>query len=135
MNKSFTLIEVLVVATIIALLSVGGIVSYTQFTKSARDARRKSDVENIRAALESYKSNTDYYPKEDTGNVPPNILVTGSYIKVIPKDPKTNANYTYTASGCTGSNCTGYTLVANLEFQTGATYDTSPLGSSVITPP
>ncbi len=135
-TKSFTLIEILVVATIIGLLSVLGIISYSQFTKSARDARRKSDIENIRVALESYKSNTNYYPYQDSGDVPPQILVTQSYLKEIPKDPKSTQDYSYTAIGCDASNlnCSSYTLIADLEFQLGATYDSNPLGSSVITP-
>lgn len=135
-NKGFTLIEILVVATIIGLLSVVGIISYSQFTKTARDARRKSDVENIRTALESYKSNTNCYPKEDTGDVPPATLVTNSYIRTIPKDPKSNANYVYVGSGCTGctgTDCTSYTLSASLESIVGSSYTSNPLGS-IISP-
>jgi len=63
MKKSFTLIEILVVATIIALLATAATITYAQLTKQSRDARRKTDLEQIRAALEMYRSNNNqYYP-------------------------------------------------------------------------
>ena len=60
--KGFTLIEILVVATIIGLLASGAIVSYQQLLKQSRDAKRKTDLEQVRAALEMYRSNEDTYP-------------------------------------------------------------------------
>jgi len=60
--KGFTLIEILVVATIIGLLASGAIVSYQQLSKQSRDAKRKTDLEQVRAALEMYRSNEDTYP-------------------------------------------------------------------------
>ncbi|PIW08190.1 hypothetical protein COW38_01240, partial [Candidatus Collierbacteria bacterium CG17_big_fil_post_rev_8_21_14_2_50_45_7] len=44
MKKGFTLIELLVVITIIATLIGVASVSYSRATKSARDARRKTDL-------------------------------------------------------------------------------------------
>jgi len=118
MKNSFTLIEILVVATIIGLLSAGASISYSQFAKQSRDAKRKADLEQIRAALEMYYSNNDnFYPAltincSSTGG----ITDTGgnTYLSSIPKDPKCNI-YTYYYS-TTGSN---YTLGAYLE--TGGT--------------
>ncbi|MBI4004548.1 prepilin-type N-terminal cleavage/methylation domain-containing protein, partial [Candidatus Roizmanbacteria bacterium] len=56
-QKAFTLIEILVVATIIGLLLAGAVASYTTLNRSSRDARRKADAEQIRSALEMYRSN------------------------------------------------------------------------------
>ena len=130
--QSFTLIEILVVATIIGLLAAGGIVSYSQFSKQARDAKRKADLEQIRAALEMYRSNNqnNSYPN----NL--NSLVPG-YIISLPTDPKTNNNYQYTPqpAGCnsTSSNpCTSYILSSTLE--TGGNYFTNPYGGSNTIP-
>lgn len=117
-SRAFTLIEVLVVATIIGLLAAGGVVFYTSFAKEARDSRRKADIEQIRAALEMYRSNsaTSAYPPNTSGACSglANDLVSGStkYIGQIPTDPVT-AKYGYycyvNASGST------YTLGVFLE--------------------
>jgi len=112
---SFTLIEVLVVATVIALLAAAGIVSYSQFLRQSRDAKRKADLEQIRGALEMYRSNNNYYPTNlNTLTQPP------KYIETIPTDPKApNQIYYYTAlpSGCNNIStlCNDYILAANLE--------------------
>ena len=60
--NGFTLIEILVVATIISLLAAAASVAYSQLSKQSRDARRKTDLEQVRAALEMYRSNNDDYP-------------------------------------------------------------------------
>jgi general secretion pathway protein G len=131
-KTGFTLIEILVVVTIIALLSIGAVVSFSQFGKQSRDAKRKADIEQVRAALEMYKSNNV------SGSYPTslNSLVTDSYLKSIPVDPKTNLTYlTYEElpAGCNGSStaCTSYTLTGSLE--TGGAYETDPYGGSTIT--
>jgi len=118
MKKSFTLIEILVVATIIALLASGGAVVYTQLNRASRDAKRKADLEQIRAALEMYRSNNGIYP------VNLSILTTPApqqpYLNPIPTDPK-SPTYTYyytpLPTGCNNSSiyCNDYILAAHLE--------------------
>lgn len=81
--KSFTLIEILVVATIISLLASVSTISYSQIIKQSRDERRKTDLEQIRAALEMYRSNEDDYPVNLNNLTTPTV-----YIKKIPIDPK-----------------------------------------------
>ena len=61
-KNGFTLIELLVVATIIVVLSAIGLVSFTNAGKSARNSKRKSDLETVRQALVLYKSDTGAYP-------------------------------------------------------------------------
>ncbi|PIY72258.1 hypothetical protein COY87_01955 [Candidatus Roizmanbacteria bacterium CG_4_10_14_0_8_um_filter_33_9] len=115
MQKSFTLVEILVVTTIIGFLAVAGIVSYTQFLKQSRDARRKADVELIRSALEMYKSSNDLYPTSPVS--PPGLpfgaaLVDASgntYMSKIPTDPKQSELYYYFSDGNT------YTFGVHLE--------------------
>ncbi|MBU1000240.1 prepilin-type N-terminal cleavage/methylation domain-containing protein, partial [Patescibacteria group bacterium] len=46
-SKGFTLVELLVVISIIAILSVIGIVVFTGVQKGARDAKRKADINAI----------------------------------------------------------------------------------------
>ncbi len=61
-KNGFTLIELLVVATIIVVLSAIGLVSFTNAGKSARNSKRKSDLETVRQALVLYKSDMGAYP-------------------------------------------------------------------------
>lgn len=126
--KGFTLIEILVVATIIGLLAAVAAISYSQFTKQSRDARRKADLEQIRGALEMYKSNstTNDYPGSLTINCANPVALTDgtyTYLSKIPNDPKcasswTNYSYVYSTQS--------YTLTATLED--GTTYSLGPYG-------
>ena len=113
--RGFTLIELLVVISIIGILISLSLFGIQNSRKSARDAKRKSDLESIRSALEMYKADKGYYPPT-TGALSP------SYISSIPSDPLyPTRQYAYSASpsGCT-SNCTSYNLCAALETGSGS---------------
>lgn len=99
-RAGFSFIEILVVVTIIGILATLGMVTYTEFLKQSRDAKRKGDLEQIRAALEMYKSNNDIYPATVTGggdicNDMPYCTSGLFYLRKVPKDPKTNTDYYY----------------------------------------
>lgn len=123
MKKAFTLIELLVVATIIVLLASAASVAYSQFSKQSRDARRKADLEQVRAALEIYRSNESTYPV-GTGWATLNVLTSGTiYIQSLPDDPKDPASlYYYSGS------VSDYTLGSQLETTSSCT--SAPGGSS-----
>jgi general secretion pathway protein G len=92
-NTGFTLVELLVSVTIIAVLSTIGVTGFQAVTRSGRDALRKSDLEQIRSALEIYKSQNGFYPDATTECVP---NLSSDYIKTIPNDPKSaSQNYCY----------------------------------------
>lgn len=61
-TRGFTIIELLVVATIIAVLVAIGSVSFANAGKSARNSKRKADLETVRQALVLYKSDNAIYP-------------------------------------------------------------------------
>ncbi len=98
-NRGFTMIEILVVVTIIGLLAGVGAVSYSQFVKKARDARRQADLENVRSALEQYRSDVETYPITDYDGLSTELTSPIKYIETIPLDPKpTTQVYYYTSS-------------------------------------
>lgn len=120
-TKGFTLIELLVVISIISILIAVGAVSYQKSVKLSRDSKRKTDLEQIRQALETYRSEVGSYP--DTGSL--GLLESGSYLNELPSDPK-DGTYAYTK----GAGAT-YTICAQLEL---ATDPTDPCNYSVSQP-
>lgn len=137
MKKSFTLIEILVVATIIGLLAAVAAVSYSSITKSSRDARRKADLEQIRAAIEMYRSNNNTYPSSVAVGCSLSTGLTdvsgNTYLSNVPEDPKcTTYTYYYVGLpvGCTTS-CSDYTVGAYLEGTTSTCGSTISCGTGV----
>ncbi|MFH1959032.1 MAG: type II secretion system protein [Patescibacteria group bacterium] len=105
-RTGFSLIELLVVTTIMIVLTTIGLVSYAQSTRNARNAKRKSDLEAVRQALVLYRNDEDLYPIA-VGATNPNFLAMlvaiADYISfdsiVDPKSP----TYDYTYSSADGS--------------------------------
>ena len=72
-NKAFTLVELLVVITILAIISV---VAYQNFGWAVDKAvawRKISDVSTIETSLQQYKIDKSYYPVVDTYNLTTNM--------------------------------------------------------------
>lgn len=109
-KKGFTLIELLTTMTIIAVLAGLALVSFQGARKTARDGRRKADLEQIRSALEMCYADTNSYPL--TGQISSSISCGGkTYLSPTPTDPLPGRQYSYTSSdGVT------YILCASLEI-------------------
>lgn len=88
-KRGFTLIEILVVSTLLAVLAVIGVTSYASISTRSRDAKRISDLEQVRSALEMFRTDNGSYPIS-AGAMSTSLagLVTAGYMPVIPKDPK-----------------------------------------------
>lgn len=120
----FTLIELLIVIAIIALLMAISTFGLAGARQSARDGRRKSDIESIRSALELYRADCDQYPASITaGGVlrggPGNTgrcSTANVYMQVIPTDPG-SAAYRYVQLNSGAS----YEICATLEQRGSAT--------------
>lgn len=116
-NKGFTLIELMVAVTIVILLSAVGITSYRAANQKGRDGKRKSDINQIRSALEMYRSDVGTYPTGVNWDSMISTLSTGNYISTIPQDPRSTDGYAYYYSSATGYT---YTICALLESETGS---------------
>ena len=88
-KKGFTLFELLVSISIIAVLTGVAMVSYGGLNKKTRDSRRTADLEKIRIALEAARQIGNTYPSNIAG------LVSGGYLDKTPVDPKTKVVYAY----------------------------------------
>jgi len=116
-QKAFSFIEILVVVTIIGILATFAVVTYSEFVKQSRDAKRKGDLEQIRAAVEMYKSKNNIYPLTAAVVIGSSLCdpgpdcASGTYLQKIPADPKPTT-YTYYYFSATGSD---YVIGAYLE--------------------
>ncbi|MBU4512627.1 type II secretion system GspH family protein [Patescibacteria group bacterium] len=145
-NKlGFTLVELLVVISIIGLLSTLAIVALNNARAKARDAKRKADLRQIQKAFDLYYDKYDRFPPEglcwDTsvgsgGCVLPTPLqdywdpnsdlqdlVTEGFMGRVPVDPLNNGSYYYNyepdqigqGTPPCTVSCCRYTLWATLE--------------------
>lgn len=61
-GNGFTLVELMVVISIVAILSSIGLVLYNNVQVSARDVRRKGDINAVAKALEINRNDSGYQP-------------------------------------------------------------------------
>ena len=134
MRRGFTLIEVLVAVTIIAILTSIGVVSYSSVNKRSRDAKRKGDVEQLRSALEMYRADNSYYPNTGSGSWADasglSTVLVSTYLPAIPSDPKSSQTYRYEATNLSGGNYYGYCMSALIESEDPTDTCTPDSGSS-----
>jgi general secretion pathway protein G len=85
----FTMIELLVVISIIVILASMGMVQYRNSVVRAREAVLKEDLFRMRDAIDQYYADKNKYPSslED--------LVTDGYLREIPIDPITQSKDTW----------------------------------------
>jgi general secretion pathway protein G len=89
-RAGFTLIEVLVVITLIVVLASMGMASYQNSVQRSREAVLKEDLFRMRDAIDQYYADKNKYPQALAD------LVTDKYLREIPKDPMTNSADTWT---------------------------------------
>jgi general secretion pathway protein G len=85
----FTLIELMIVMSLIVILSGIGLTIYSNSVTRAKEAVLKEDLYRMRQAIDQYYADKNKYPESlDT-------LVTEKYLRALPVDPFTNSADTW----------------------------------------
>lgn len=129
-QAGFTYLEILMVLLIIGVILSISVASYSNLHSNSLDQRRKTDIEEVRSALEQYRSVNGAYP---TPNSTPGLSFgsdglsdgTNVYMQKIPQDPqapKRQYHYEVTSDD--------YTLAAQLNTAESTACVSPPGGDS-----
>lgn len=111
-KRGFTLIELMIAISIIAIIAAVGITSFSQSQKLARDSRRKQDLRSIAVALELYYQKYAHFPcvvgagggwlksgttisnwiTNDAGTCATGTSLDSTFINSVPIDPTKQSN-------------------------------------------
>lgn len=91
-QRGFTLVELLVVLSLISILAAMGVVQYRNSVRLGQEAVLKKDLFAMRDAIDQYYADKGKYPESLQS------LVTESYLRAIPRDPFTNSSDTWTTT-------------------------------------
>lgn len=109
-TRAFTLVELVVAATILVILTSIGFYSYTKNISSARDSARKTDISALSSQLSLYKKQRWAYPHPDSSfNITNKTLIVAkqwsmsqnvalSTAEKIPLDPELKIPYSYSVT-------------------------------------
>ncbi len=109
-EKGFTLVEMMIVLSIIGLLSVVVITSTTLSRAKTRDTVRMNDMRAIGIGLALYYDVNKIYP----ASMSTLSAVGQGYLPTIPKDPVTKVDYEYLAAVDGKSYCLGVKLESSI---------------------
>ena len=84
-ERGFTMIEILIVMTLIVVLAGLGLVQYRTSVQRAEEAVLKENLFRLRDAIDQYYADKTKYP----GSL--SDLVSEGYIREVPKDPMTQS--------------------------------------------
>jgi general secretion pathway protein G len=88
-QAGFTLIELIIVMSIIGILATLAIPSFVVAVKHAREAVLKEDLQTMRSAIDSYTMDKQKAPQSLDD------LLQDGYLKNIPEDPMTHSKDTW----------------------------------------
>ena len=88
----FTLLELLVVMTIIGILAAVAIPALRDSPQRAREAALKEDLFTMRSTIDQFHGDKGYYPPDLA------TLVSDGYLRQIPLDPMTKSRDTWVVS-------------------------------------
>jgi general secretion pathway protein G len=85
----FTLLEMIIVISLIAILVAIAVPIYTQHLKHAKEVVLKEDLYSMRSSIDQYTQDKNKAPQALDD------LVSAGYMHALPKDPFTNASDTW----------------------------------------
>ena len=86
LERGFTMIELLVVMTLIVILATMGMTQYKTSQVYAREAVLKEDLFRMRDAIDQYYADKNQYPSTI------DALVSDGYLRKVPEDPFTKSS-------------------------------------------
>lgn len=117
-SLGFSLMELLVAVSIIAILVSVAVTAYSTGQKKARDNRRKGDLKEVQNGFEQYYA-------DNKGSYPSSCSLTATYLpNGMPTDPKTGTAYT-AVTGWSSCSTSIFCVCAGLEGETNAVTDCS----------
>lgn len=127
-KKGFTLVEILIVVTIIGILASIILVGLGNFRGRGRDARRIADLNQVQNALELYYTKFQRYPQANAwADLVTRLTSAQIGVSAIPNDPlaPSRANYLYGTS----ADFQNYVLGAGLEDPANPALRDAPQGT------
>jgi general secretion pathway protein G len=88
-KRGFTLIELIVVISLIFILAGLAIVQYRRSVVYSREAVLKDDLYKMRDAIDQYYADKNQYPASLSA------LVSDGYLRALPRDPFTDSDTTW----------------------------------------
>ncbi len=88
-SEGFTLLELMIVVSIIGILATIAVPTYQASVVKAREAVLRQDLFTLRDVIDQHRA--------DQGKYPPSLqaLVSAGYLRAIPKDPFTRSDSTW----------------------------------------
>ena len=87
-SQGFTLMELVIVMTIMVTLAAVGVVNYQRIREKAKETLLKDDLKTMRKLIDQYSADKEALPDSLDD------LVTGGYLREVPIDPITgNADW------------------------------------------
>ena len=88
-SDGFTLIELMIVVSIIGILTTLAVPSYQSSVVKAKEAALRQDLSTLRDVLDQHKADQGKYPLSLAA------LVSAGYLRGMPKDPFTGSTATW----------------------------------------
>ena len=85
-EKGFTLVELMIVVSIVGILATIAAPSYQSSLMRAKETVLRQDLFTLRELLDHHRADQGKYPPSLEG------LVSAGYLRAIPKDPFTNSS-------------------------------------------